>query len=199
MMQKIWCVWFSRQLWRQPSACPCWRSETVETGNQQMATDISRSWIPHVSDYLKQKRFLIKGMRGIGKSPKISKWWASSWREKLINNKSSTNYLVSMGLFFSAMVFNEILRKAWATNTKEKHRNYKLKNEKLVGLWETKSKHKNWRCSVEVIIPKDLMAHDFKEKSWKRWFPRRNGEHSNPRISRRSIISRGQLWEDLQE
>ena len=105
----------------------------------------------------------------------------------------------SMGLFFSAMVFNEILRKAWATNTKEKHRNYKLKMKSLSDLWETKSKHKNWRCCVEVISSKDLMAHDFKEKSWKRWFVNRNGKHSNSRIFRRSIVSRGQLREDLQE
>ncbi len=99
-MQKIWCVWFSRQLWCQPSACPCWRSETVETGNQQMATDISRTY-SHMEVIQKiKKRFLIKGMRGIGKAPEISKWWASSWREKLMNNKSSTNHKAAWGCSF---------------------------------------------------------------------------------------------------
>jgi hypothetical protein len=46
-----------------------------------------------------------------------------------------------MGLFFSAMVFNEILRKAWATNTKEKHRNYKLKKWKACRIYERRNQN----------------------------------------------------------
>ena len=164
-----------------------------------MATDISRIWTPHVSDYLKQKRFLIKGMRGIGKSPEISKWWASSWREKLMNNKSSTNHKAAWGCSFRRWCLTKSFGRRESPTQRRNTETTSSKWKSLSDLWETKSKHKNWRCCVEVIISKDLMAHDSKEKSWKRWFVNRNGKHSNPRIFRRSIISRGQLWEDLQE
>ena len=81
----------------------------------------------------------------------------------------------SMGLFFSAMVFNEILRKAWVTNTKEKHRNYKLKMKSMSDLWETKSKQKlallrrghNFERSDGSWLQRKKLKKMIRESKWK--------------------------------